>query len=323
MQSRLRFEYEVGVPIGKVKEFFRDVSNLERVWPKEFALRVVEGPKRVEAGAEYSVGGRLLGQPVTLRFKVLEETDTTSLHVLEDVLGARLEHSQKLESSGGGTRVVEEFVLSANPLLMPAARLVLKRALEYRVEAIKALLEGGRKPVYRDPLKLSVPRGTALSLLALLAAFFLTVWTFERPIDYIAKLIAWFVLWFFTHDLAHLVVGAIAGLRFSHYYVGLSNMVRAGWFPKSIRPFVVALGIKIDRERSKAGRLGYFAMYLAGPLASMISPFAVPLYLLATGRTGLFAFLMLALSIANVAFSLPLSSRVGCVAKAFRALRRR
>jgi hypothetical protein len=239
LQVRYRFEYEVGRPLPEVKAFFSEVSNLERVWPRDYALKVIEGPDRVVRGARYLVRGRLLGQPVLLPFTVLEEDETASHHVLEDVLGGKLEH-----------------------------------------------------------------------------------WAFPRPVDYIAKLAAWFLLWFFTHDLAHFAVGALTGVRFSHYYVGLSNLYRSRLVPRQIKRFIVALGIKIDREKTKAGRLGYFAMFVAGPLASMISPFLVPLHLFASGRVGVFTFLLLALSVANVAFTVPFSTSVGCIAKGLRALRK-
>ena len=322
MQVRYRFEYEVRRPLPEVKAFFSDVSNLERVWPKDYALKVIEGPHRVVKGARYLVRGRLLGQPVLLPFTVLEEDETASHHVLEDVLGGKLEHFQRLEPRDGSTKVVEEFRLEINSLLAPAAKVVLGRALEYRVEAIRALLEGGRLPEFRDPLRISIAAGTALSVLAIAVAAFLTVWAFPRPVDYIAKLAAWFLLWFFTHDLSHLAVGTLTGVRFSHYYVGLSNLYRSRLVPRQIKTFIVALGIKIDRGKSKAGRLGYFAMFVSGPLASMISPFLVPLHLLVAGRVGAFAFLLLALSVANVAFTIPFSSSVGCIAKGLRALRR-
>ncbi len=322
MQVRYRFEYEVRRPLKEVKAFFSDVSNLERVWPKEYALRVIEGPGRTVRGARYLVRGRLLGQPVDLPFTVLEEDETSSRHLLEDVLGGKLEHFQRLVPRDGSTHVIEEFVLKVNPLLAPVARVILGRALEYRVGAIKALLEGNQMPDFRDPLKISIAAGTALSVLAVTFAALLTILEFPRPVDYLAKLVAWFLLWFFTHDLAHLLVGVLAGVRFSHYYVGLSNLYRSKLVPRKFKKFIVALGIKIDRSRSRAGRYGYFAMYVAGPLASMISPFAVPLYLVAAGRFGTFALLLLVLSVVNVAFTIPFSTSVGCIAKGLRVLRR-
>ncbi len=322
MQVRYRFEYEVMRPLNEVKAFFSDPSNLERVWPKEYALRVVEGPGRIVRGARYLVRGRLLGQPVDLPFTVLEDDETTSHHLLEDVLGGKLEHFQRLVPKDGSTQVTEEFLLDVNPLLTPVARVVLRRALEYRVEAIRALLNGGRMPDFRDPLKISIAAGTALSVLAIALAALLTAWAFPRPVDYLAKLVAWFLLWFFTHDLAHFLVGALAGVRFSHYYVGLSNLYRSKLVPRELKKFIVALGIKIDRGRSRAGRFGYFAMFIAGPLASMVSPFAVPLYLAASGRFGAFTLLLLVLSVANVIFTVPFSSSVGCIAKGLRVLRR-
>ncbi len=322
MQVRFRFEYEVRRPLQEVKAFFSDVSNLERVWPREYALRVVEGPRVVVRGARYLVRGRLLGQPVLLPFTVIDDDEVSSRHVLEDVLGGRLEHSQRLTPKDGATLIYEEFKLEINPLLAPAAKVVLGRALEYRAGAIRSLLEGGQMPEFRDPLRISIVAGTALSVLALVVAAFLTVWAFPRPFDYLAKLVAWFSYWFFTHDLAHLVVGTLVGVRFSHYYIGLSNLYRSKLVPKRLKTFIVALGIKIDRERTRAGRYGYFAMFVAGPLASMISPFAVPLYLVAAGRFGAFALLLLVLSVANAVFTVPFSSSVGCIAKGLRVLRR-
>ncbi len=71
-------------------------------------------------------------------------------------------------------------------------------------------------------------------------------------------------------------------------------------------------------ERPKGWR--GFAMFVAGPLASMLSPFGV--VIIAYGYDPLSANILLALTIFNVAFTGYFSLKHGCIRKALDCLRK-
>jgi hypothetical protein len=135
----------------------------------------------------------------------------------------------------------------------------------------------------------------------------------------IFNFIAWFLLWFFTHDLAHFIAGHLLGIRFSYFYLGLSNLVRAIPF-KGIKFLFLVLGLKISRKRSKASKYGFASMYFAGPLASMILPFYVPIYLFLY-KYNLLAFIFLFLSLINLIITLIFSPKYGCIYKGLNKLK--
>ncbi|MBM3898501.1 MAG: hypothetical protein FJ358_08300 [Thaumarchaeota archaeon] len=133
-------------------------------------------------------------------------------------------------------------------------------------------------------------------------------------------LLCWFLFWFFTHDLAHFLVGMVAGVRFSHYYLGRSDIIKLEAIPDPFKKMLFVLGLKIDRKRSRTGKTGFAAMYLAGPLASMVTPFAVPIIILLKDTTNVAGLLLLLISVANLGFTLWFSPKVGCISKARKAL---
>ena len=129
--------------------------------------------------------------------------------------------------------------------------------------------------------------------------------------------LCWFLLWFVTHDLAHFLVGMVAGVRFSHYYLGRSDIIKLiGVIPVPLKRMLIVLGLKIDRNRSRTSKVGFAVMYLAGPLASMLTPFAVPLTILLKDSTNVAGLLLLFVSIVNLVFTSWFSPRVGCISKA-------
>lgn len=134
-------------------------------------------------------------------------------------------------------------------------------------------------------------------------------------------LLSWVLLWFFTHDLAHLIIGLVTGVRFSYYYLGRSDIVRLkGFLPDSLKSMIIVLGLKIDRINSRANSAGFVAMYVAGPLASMFLPFIVPIVILLKDSHSLTGLILLIVSLVNLGFTLWFSPKVGCISKARRQL---
>jgi len=299
----------------EVYNYFLNVENMAEAWPPEMRMKVIS-----REGDTFTVSFTYLGQRYTARFRIEERENLQQYHETLDFPFGELRHWITVEPSGDGSKLTEVMELrSPNPLAGP----IFRRILRYREEAIKHHFGAGPRPVFKDPLRIGMAAGTAVSLLFTAIAYLL-LFIQPPPIfagRFILALIAWALLWFFTHDLAHLLVGTITGIRFSHYYIGLSNIVRLELLPKPFKTLVPALGIKIDREGSRASPAGYAAMYAAGPLASMIFPLTVPIILLLNNPSSLAGLVLLAASIANIVFTSYFSPKAGCFAKASKALR--
>ena len=177
--------------------------------------------------------------------------------------------------------------------------------------------------VQKTKFRLNLFLGTSLCTTAILSNIFLLAsLPFENTISILLLgTLCWFLLWFFTHDLAHFLVGMVAGVRFSHYYLGRSDIIQLiGVIPVPLKRMLIVLGLKIDRNRSRASKAGFAAMYLAGPLASMLTPFAVPMTILFKDSTNVAGLLLLLVSIINLVFTSWFSPRVGCISKARKCL---
>ncbi|MCS6784862.1 MAG: hypothetical protein NZ581_06680 [Candidatus Caldarchaeum sp.] len=316
MRWTYRYEYEVPVTTGEAYGFFRNVENMGKVWPAEMRMKLVS----VE-GNIYTVSFWFLGQPYTTKFKIEDQPGMKQYHETLDFPFGNLRHSIEIAPSGIGSKVVENLELSSgNPL----AGYFFRKILDYRHQAIKHSLGAGEKPVYKDPFKISTAAGNLISLVGSAAAYALILLT--PPLfpgsRLIVGVVAFALLWFFTHDLAHFVVGRIAGIRFSNYYIGLSNIVRLPILPKQFKTLPIALGIKIDRQASKATPRGYAAMYAAGPLASMLFPLTIPIIILNNNPASTAGLLLLLFAVANIIFTSIFSPKAGCFAKAAKALRK-
>lgn len=131
---------------------------------------------------------------------------------------------------------------------------------------------------------------------------------------FLLSLLAFVLLWYFPHTLAHLAVGRLVGVRFSHFYVGPSGLVKL-FRPLASLPFPV-LGLKVEPSSKRlAARWRLRVMLLSGVLASMLLPlltFAIPLH-------DVYRVILQALVLGNIAFTLPTSYLVGDIARALRA----
>lgn len=97
--------------------------------------------------------------------------------------------------------------------------------------------------------------------------------------QFICLCASFFCFWFFSHDLAHFVVGSLLGIRFPFFFSGKSNL---RFISKRI-PFVGGLLRNIPALRVKIDYTDFFciskkrrrAMFASGACASMILPFFV------------------------------------------------
>ncbi|GBC69029.1 hypothetical protein HRbin01_00720 [archaeon HR01] len=318
MCARFSFEYDLPAEAEAVYRYFLEIENISTAWPPEIEMRYISREDDV-----YVVGFKLLGQRYTARFRIEELGGFRMYHETVDFPFGKLRHWITVEPrEGGGSKLEEVLELrSWNPF----AGNILRRILEYRRQAIMHAFGVSEPPAYRDPFKIGVAVGNLLCLVGSVAGVVLPAVT-PPPLPgarFVLGLVSFFLLWFFTHDLAHYIVGRLVGIRFSNYYIGLSNIVRLNILPKPFKNLPIALGIKIDRLRSKASPRGYAVMYAAGPIASMLAPLYVPATILSNSPGSLAGLLLLILALANTVFTSIFSPRAGCLGKASKALRRR
>ncbi|MEM4304319.1 MAG: hypothetical protein QXQ70_10600 [Candidatus Caldarchaeum sp.] len=309
--------YELPASPGDVYSFFCNVENMTYVMPAEMGMKLVS----VE-GDVYTVSFNYLGQRHMMRFRTRNVQGLKQFHETLDFPFGRLQHTITVEGRESMSHVVEYMELKSRN---PFAGYLFKKVLEYRQQAIKHRFGVGEKPVYRDPLKVSTFVGNAISIAGVAAAYGLLFVCVVPPIGgrLLIGLISFILLWFFTHDLTHFMIGKAVGIRFGHYYIGLSNIVHLKIVPKTFKTLAIALGIKIDRERSRASPHGYAAMYTAGPLASMLTPLTVPLIMLSRNPSDTSGLILLAFAAANIIFTAIFSPRAGCFAKARNALQKK
>jgi hypothetical protein len=161
--------------------------------------------------------------------------------------------------------------------------------------------------------RLSLAQGSSLCIVGVMVGVALLVAAPRMrsfPVEVLFVLVAWFCLWFFSHDLAHHIVGRIVGVGFRYYFLGRSAITKLGLPIVSTVRMVPVLGLKIDRSTLKSispNRVR--AMYAAGALSSMLLPWVV----IPTGfGVGLpVGILLVGLTVANDLFTLYFSLRVG------------
>ncbi len=301
---------------AEVYSFFRNVENMEKVWPAETKMKLVKAEKD-----SYTVRFTYIGQTYTTSFRVTDMPGYKQFHETLDFPFGSLKHMIAIEKIDNVSKVVEEIRLRSNN---PFVGYFFKEILKYRERAIKHCFNVVEKPFFKDPLRIGLAAGNLVSLVGVATAYMLLFFVASLPFTggrFLVGFTSFTLLWFFTHDLAHYVVGRVLGIRFSHYYLGLSNVVRLSIVPKQLKTLPVVLGIKIDKRNSKASPLGYAAMYSAGPLASMLTPLTVPAIILYNNPASLAGQLLLIMAVANIGFTSVFSPKAGCFAKALKALK--
>src|SRR5438445_4335589 len=94
------------------------------------------------------------------------------------------------------------------------------------------------------------------------------------PVDLIFIFAAWFCFWFFSHDLAHHIVGRIVGVGFRYYFLGRSTITKLNLpIVSNLLKVVPVLGLKIDKSSLKSvSPKRVRAMYSSGAVFSMFLP---------------------------------------------------
>ena len=172
---------------------------------------------------------------------------------------------------------VIDFSTGLGVIIDSVVKRVVENIIEYRNAVVRQHFgELNEIAVYRNAFKVSLTTGTFLSILPVITCLTVSGFVLAKDsllLDLIVGVVSWLCLWFFTHDLLHLAAGLLVGVRFSNYYLGISNTYRLDWIPKRLKLMIIALGIRIDRSTQVTGRRAA-AMYIAGPLASMLVPAA-------------------------------------------------
>src|SRR5207249_5826617 len=94
------------------------------------------------------------------------------------------------------------------------------------------------------------------------------------PVNALLVLAAWFCFWFFSHDLAHHIIGRIFGVGFRYYFLGRSTITRLSLpIASNLLRMVPVLGLKIDKSSLKSASPNKArAMYASGAISSMFLP---------------------------------------------------
>lgn len=151
------------------------------------------------------------------------------------------------------------------------------------------------RAVFERSVPLRAPSSVGVALLAAGAAIGLAALAvaprLERPLLDLAVLVGAGALDLVTHGLAHLVIGALVGIRFTHWFVDL---------PKKPQP-----GLKIDYEsylRTPARARAW--MHASGAIATKLTPFAVALYALVISTDAWATAILLAVGVVQIATDL-------------------
>jgi hypothetical protein len=131
------------------------------------------------------------------------------------------------------------------------------------------------------------------------------------PINALFVLVAWLCFWFFSHDLAHHIVGRIVGVRFRYYFLGRSSITKLSLpIASNLLKVVPVLGLKVDRSSLKSVSPNRArAMYASGALFSMFLPWVViPTGYMVSLPVGI---LVTLLTVGNDVFTLYFSPQAG------------
>jgi hypothetical protein len=162
--------------------------------------------------------------------------------------------------------------------------------------------------------RLSLAQGASLCIFGVLVglALIVVVPHFRLfPVDALLVLVAWFCLWFFSHDLAHHIVGRVVGVGFRYYFLGQSTITKLSLpIASNLLKVVPVLGLKIDRSSLKSVSPNRArAMYASGTVFSMFLPWVViPTGYMISLPVGI---LLTLLTVGNDVFTLYFSPQVG------------
>ncbi len=137
-----------------------------------------------------------------------------------------------------------------------------------------------------------------------------------QPIRFLILLICWFTMLYFSHCLSHYIVGRVLGIEFRYYFLSRSMLSKAG-IPLISKLFSAKVFLTLKLAERPRGWRG-FAMFIAGPLASMFSPLLI-VWVSSCDPTS--STPLLALTIGNALFTGYFSFKHGCIRKALDCLK--
>ncbi len=136
-------------------------------------------------------------------------------------------------------------------------------------------------------LMLSIPLGNAIQIGGLISALSLVLRAprHRAPRGTLALLAGWLLAYFSGHAIAHWSLGRLGGIHFLAY--GLHGTTHPEWYPPGVRwvfvhlPFLSARTNPASRRAARPAMRA--AMYAAGPLSTMLTSIAIPVYGRAVG----------------------------------------
>ncbi len=173
--------------------------------------------------------------------------------------------------------------------------------------------------------RLSIVAGNSVQLGGMLAAYFALRASRAAPsrtMAVIAMLLGWLLLYFFSHAIAHWIVGRLVGIRFLFYTVGGTGNPE-GWPPglRWIFEHLPFLGVQTEKlSMQSASPRARAIMWSAGVTASAIMPTLGVVWAWLGGVPGSRLFLVFAVFWALGTLASNWTSRTGDYSKARRAL---
>jgi hypothetical protein len=173
--------------------------------------------------------------------------------------------------------------------------------------------------------RLSITAGNTVQVAGVAAAcVLLTLGTkaHPKPAATIAMLLAWTLLYFFCHGIAHWAVGRLLGIRFAFYTIGGTEHPEG--YPVGLRWVFVHLpffGVQTEKaSMQKASPMAKAIMWSAGVTSSAVFPTLSAFCAWRAGIPGSMPFLFFAVFWALGTLSSNWRSRTGDYSKARRAL---
>jgi hypothetical protein len=129
--------------------------------------------------------------------------------------------------------------------------------------------------------------------------------------SFLFLIVAWFCLWFFSHDLAHHTVGRIVGVGFRYYFLGRPAITKLTLpVVSELSRKVPVLGLKVDSSTLvSVSTVRVRVMYASGAVFSMFLPLLVLPTAYAVNSVVGVVFTLLTL--ANILFTVYFSRLVG------------
>ena len=175
--------------------------------------------------------------------------------------------------------------------------------------------------------RISIAVGNILQIAGIVAAYFALIAarsTHSRTVAVASMILAWLLLYFCSHAIAHWLVGRLVGIRFLFYTVGGTGNPEA--WPWGVRwvfmhlPFMGVQTEKVSMQRASPTAKAF--MWSAGVSASAIIPTLAALYAWRSAVPGSRWFFLFALGWAFGTFASNWRSSTGDYSKARRALGR-